>query len=76
MLYLSGPKSRKHAALINSLIFNDSIFLYPKIASYMFMHYYIVLRDSGLLWWIGVPVLLILIMSLYSQFRKRRSTEN
>jgi hypothetical protein len=40
------------------------------------MHYLIALRDNGLLYWIGIPVLLIIIMALYSQFRKRRSTEN
>jgi len=42
----------------------------------MIMHYYHYLIDSGLMWWFGVPIMLIIIMSLYSQFRKRRSTEN
>lgn len=32
--------------------------------------------DSGLFWWFGVPITLIVIMALYSQLRKRRSTEN
>jgi hypothetical protein len=42
----------------------------------MIMHYYYLWKDSGMLYWLGIPMLLILIMSLYSSFRKRRSTEN
>jgi len=39
------------------------------------MQYYKYLIDSGLMWWLGVPVILIIIGALYAQFRKRRSTE-
>jgi hypothetical protein len=42
----------------------------------MIMNLYHYLNDNGLIWWFGVPITLILVMSLYSQFRKRRSTEN
>jgi len=31
--------------------------------------------DNGLVLWVGVPVMLIIIMSMYSGFRKRRSKE-
>jgi len=42
----------------------------------MIKHYYNYLMDTGLMWWFGVPIMLIIAMALYSQFRKRRSTEN
>jgi hypothetical protein len=40
------------------------------------MHFFGYSIDNGLVWWFGVPITLIVIMALYSQFRKRRSTEN
>jgi len=42
----------------------------------MIIHFFRYMIDSGLMWWFGVPITLIVIMALYSQFRKRRSTEN
>lgn len=41
----------------------------------MIMQTYRYLIDSGLMWWLGIPVMLIIVISLYAQFRKRRSTE-
>jgi hypothetical protein len=42
----------------------------------MIINFFKYLNDNGLMWWFGVPIILIVAMALYSQFRKRRSTEN
>ena len=42
----------------------------------MLVHLFGYSIDNGILFWFGVPITLIVIFALYSQLRKRRSTEN